>query len=229
MGGLPLPRKNPFMAQGLVPGITLRLDVSAGKDGETHTTRVEDVSESHITILVPMRGLRPRPFGAGTLVHAQYFHQQKRWMFVTEVEGHSADGMFEYLRLPGVIDNSERRANFRLPTAIKPESVYRLVVDAETEEPELIEGTVVDLSEGGCLLSTRSFALPGERFGMHAILPEAGEINARMRVTFVREPQPGNRNRRLHFAFTDISRADRDIIARYMMRRQLEMRRRGQL
>ena len=99
MGGLPLPRKNPFMAQGLVPGITLRLDVSAGKEGETHTTRVEDVSESHITILVPMRGLRPRPFGAGTLVHAQYFYQQKRWMFVTEVAGHSADGMFEYLRL----------------------------------------------------------------------------------------------------------------------------------
>lgn len=229
MGGLPSPRKNRFMAQGLLPGITLRLDVSAGNNGETHVTRVEDVSDSHIAILVPMRGLRPRPFGAGTLVHAQYFHQQKRWMFVTEVEGHSEDGMYEYLRLPGSIENSERRHNFRLPAAIKPESVYRLVVDADTEEPELIEGTIVDLSEGGCCLSTRSLGLPGERLGLHAILPEAGEIRARMRVNFVRDPMPGNRNRRLHCEFTDISRADRDIIARYMMRRQLEMRRRGQL
>jgi len=229
MGASPSPRKNPFVAQGLLPGITLRLDVSSGKNGETHVTRVEDVTGSHIAILVPMRGLRPRPFAAGTLMHAQYFHQQKRWMFVTEVEGHSTDGMFEYLRLPGSIENSERRRSFRLPAAIKPDEVYRLVVDSETDEPELIEGTIVDLSEGGCCLSTRSFALPGERLGIKAELPEAGRIQARMRVAFVRDPQPGNRNRRLHCEFTDISRADRDIIARYMMRRQLEMRRRGQL
>lgn len=228
MGALPLRRKNPFMAQGLLPGITLRLDVSSGGEGESHVTRVEDVAGS-IAILVPMRGLRPRPFPTGTLIHAKYIHQQKRWMFLTEVEGHSDDGMFEYLRLPAAIESTERRRNFRLPSAIRPESVYRLVVDADEDEPELLEGTIVDLSEGGCCFSTRSFAMPGERLGLHAALPEAGEIHARMRITFVRDPQPGNRNRRLHCEFTDISRMHRDIIARYMMRRQLEMRRRGQL
>ena len=228
MGASPSPRKNPFMAQGLLPGTTLRLDVSSGGEGETHVTRVDDV-DGRIAILVPMRGLRPRPFSAGTLVHAHYMHQRKRWMFVTEVEGHSDDGLFEYLRLPGAIESTERRRNFRLPAAIRPESLYRLVVDSETDEPDLLEGTVVDLSEGGCCISTRSFAAPGERLGLQAILPEAGEIQARMRVTFVRDPQPGSRNRRLHCEFTDISRAHRDVIARYMMRRQLEMRRRGQL
>ena len=228
MGASPSQRKNPFMAQGLLPGITLRLDVSSGAAGETHVTRVEEV-DGRIAILVPMRGLRPRPFATGTLVHAHYVHQQKRWMFITEVEGHSDDGMFEFLRLPAAIESTERRRNFRLPSAIRPESIYRLVVDAETEDPELIEGTVVDLSEGGCCISTRSLAIPGERLGLHAILPEAGEIHARLRVNFIRDPQPGNRNRRLHCEFTDISRAHRDVIARYMMRRQLEMRRRGQL
>ena len=228
MGGLPLQRKNPFMAQGLMPGITIRLDVSSGGEGETHVTRVEGVEEN-IAILVPMRGLRPRPFTAGTLVHAHYVHQQKRWMFVTEVEGHSSDGMFEYLRLPAAIESTERRRNFRLPAAIRPESIYRIVVDAETEEPELLEGTVVDLSEGGCCISTRSFAIPGERLGLNALLPEAGDIQARMRINTVRDPERGNRNRRLHCEFTDISRVHRDVIARYMMRRQLEMRRRGQL
>lgn len=228
MGASPSQRKNPFMAQGLLPGITLRLDVSSGEAGETHVTRVEEV-DGRIAILVPMRGLRPRPFATGTLVHAHYIHQQKRWMFITEVEGHSDDGMFEFLRLPAAIESTERRRNFRLPSAIRPESIYRLVVDAETEDPELIEGTVVDLSEGGCCISTRSLAIPGERLGLHAILPEAGEIHARLRVNIIRDPQPGNRNRRLHCEFTDISRAHRDVIARYMMRRQLEMRRRGQL
>ncbi|MEO8538499.1 MAG: PilZ domain-containing protein [bacterium] len=217
------------MAQGLLPGITLRLDVSAGSEGETYVTRVEDVDPTRIAILVPMRGLRPRPFTAGTLMHAHYIHQQKRWMFVTEVEGHSEDGLYEFLRLPGAVESTERRRNFRLPTAIKPMSIYRLLVDVDADEEEPLEGTIVDLSEGGVCFSTRAFAQPGERLGVQALLPEAGEINARMRVNYIREPSPGNRNRRLHCEFTDISRADRDTIARYMMRRQLEMRRRGQL
>ncbi len=229
MGGLSLPRKNPFMTQGLQPGITLRLDVSAGRHGESHVTRVEDIDGERIAILVPMRGLRPRPFPAGTLVHAYYIFQQKRWRFVTEVEGHSPDGMYEYLRLPPAIESTERRRNYRLPAAIRPETVYRMVIEADSTEEVEIEGTIVDISEGGCCLSTRAYAAPGERLGLHAILPEAGSIRARMRVTFVREPAPGNRNNRLHCEFTDISRADRDVIARYMMRRQLEMRRRGQL
>ncbi len=229
MGGLPSQRKNPFMAQGLLPGVTLRLDVSSGGNGESHVTRVEDVDDERIAILVPMRGLRPRPFPTGTLVHAHYIHQRKRWIFVSEVQGHSEDGMYEFLRLPGDIESTERRANFRLPAAIRPEAIYRMVVDADTDEPDLIEGTIVDLSEGGLCLSTRSSALPGERFGLQATLPEAGEIQARLRITSVDEPAPGNRNRRLHMQFTDISRGHRDVIARYMMRRQLEMRRRGQL
>ncbi|MGE3076056.1 MAG: flagellar brake protein [Dehalococcoidia bacterium] len=216
------------MAQGLLPGITLRLDVSSGGAGETHVTRIEDV-EDRIAILVPMQGLRPRPFSAGTLIHAHYIHQQKRWRFVTEVEGHSEDGMFEYLRLPAVIESTERRRNFRLPAAIRPDSIYRIVEDAEMEGPQVLEGTIVDLSEGGCCISTRDFGQVGERLGMHANLPEAGEVQARMRVNTVRDPERGNRNRRLHCEFTEITRLHRDVIARYMMRRQLEMRRRGQL
>jgi len=38
------------MAQGLLPGITLRLDVSSGEAGETHVTRVEEV-DGRIAIL----------------------------------------------------------------------------------------------------------------------------------------------------------------------------------
>lgn len=229
--GASLPqRKNPFMAQGLLPGITLRLDVSSGREGETHVTRVEDVDNERIAILVPMRGLRPRPFPSGTLVHAHYIHQRKRWLFVTEVVGHSPDGLHEYLRLPGAVESMERRRTYRLPVAIKPESLYRLVIDAaEPSSEEPLDGIIVDLSEGGCCITSRKLVLAGERLGLHAILPGAGEIHARLRVTGVREPAPGNRMHRVHCEFTDISRAGRDVIARYMMRRQLEMRRRGQL
>jgi c-di-GMP-binding flagellar brake protein YcgR len=230
--GAPAPRpKNPFMAQGLLPGTALRIDVSARDGDESYATRIEDVDGEHVAILVPMRGLKPRPLPVGTLVRAAYIFRNKRWRFVTEVAGHSEDGAWEYLRLPAFIDCHERRRNYRLQVAIKPSRIYRLVVPSG-DEPETeveIDGTIVDLSESGCCIASKAFAMPGERLGLEATLPEAGDIAVRARVVFVREPERGYRMRRIHCEFLDMPRAQRDLIARYLMRRQLEMRRRGQL
>lgn len=233
MGASPHQRKNPYMVQGLLPGLTLRMALSRREDADALVTRVEDVSDERIEVLVPMQKLRPRPLAAGTIVHAAYVHQRKRFRFVTEVLGHSADGELEYLRAPGLIESSERRGTFRLETSIKPSSLYRLVIDpnnmSEDDQPN-IEGTVVDLSEGGLCFSTPAALQAGERLGIQAAVGEAGaDIRARMLVTSVDEPRMGQRNRRVHCKFTDISVADKDKVARYLMRRQIEMRRRGQL
>ncbi len=228
--GAPAPRpENPFMAQGLLPGTALRIEVSNHEGSESYATRIEDVDAEKVAVLVPMRGLNPRPLPSGTLVRSVYIYRQKRWRFVTEVIGHSPDGTIEYLRLPPFIDCHERRRNYRLQVAIKPDRIYRLLVqDGETAEQEL-DGTIVDLSESGCCIASKAFALAGERIGLEATLPEAGPIAVRARVITVREPEPGYRMRRLHCEFLEMSRAQRDLIARYLMRRQLEMRRRGQL
>lgn len=232
MGDSLQPRKNPFMAQGLIPGVRLRLDVTVGDQQESHVTAVEDVSSSDIAILTPMKQLRSRAFAAGTLVHASYIHDRKRFRFVSEFTGISSDGAVSHLRLPATIEVIERRSSFRLQTAIRPLAIYRLVIDGQNlpEDPSnQIEATVADISEGGLCLTTRQPVRTGERLGFHAALPEAGEIRARLRVTDVDEPAKGNLTRRVHCQFTDISLADCDRIARYLMRRQLELRRRGQL
>jgi c-di-GMP-binding flagellar brake protein YcgR len=78
-------------------------------------------------------------------------------------------------------------------------------------------------------LSTPARLSSGERLGVQASLGNDVEFTARMQITSVDDPPTGNRNRRVHCRFTDISRADREKVARYLMRRQLEMRRRGQL
>jgi c-di-GMP-binding flagellar brake protein YcgR len=230
--GAPAPQpKNPFMAQGLIPGTTMRIEVSSRDEVETFATRIEEVDAEKIAILVPMKGLRPRPLAAGTLVRSVYIFRQKRWRFVTEVIGHSPDGAWEYLRLPAFIDCHERRRNYRLQVAIKPSRIYRLVVPAEGEPPteQEFDGTIVDLSESGCCIAAKVFAMVGERLGIEATLPEAGDIAVRARIVGVREPERGYRMRRLHCEFLEMPRAQRDLIARYLMRRQLEMRRRGQL
>lgn len=229
--GAPAPRpKNPFMAQGLLPGTALRIEVSTREGAETYATRIEDVDAEQIAILVPMRGLRPRPLPVGTLVRSIYIYRQKRWRFLTEVIGHSPDGTWEYLRLPADIDCNERRRNYRLQVAIKPARVYRILVNPDQpESADDIDGTIVDLSEGGCCIASKAFAMAGERIGIEAHLPEAGDIAVRARIVAIREPERGYRMRRLHCEFIDPPRAMRDLIARYLMRRQLEMRRRGQL
>ncbi|MBA4181005.1 MAG: hypothetical protein C0506_10495 [Anaerolinea sp.] len=233
MGASLPPRKNPFMAQGLIPGVVLRLDVTVHGQRESHVTAVEDVTEDGIAVLTPMKQLRARPFATGTLVHASYINGRRQWKFVTEFSGTSPDGAVSHLRLPAVVESSERRSAYRLETAVRPLAIYRLVINshetARAEGADSIQATIVDLSEGGLCFTSRQSFVRGERLGLQAELPNAGQIHARLRVTAVDEPERGNVNRRMHCQFTDISLTDRDRIARYLMRRQLEMRRRGQL
>jgi c-di-GMP-binding flagellar brake protein YcgR len=232
MGALSQPRKNPFVAHGLVPGVTLRLEVSVRDHVESYVTRVEAVDAERISVLVPMARLQLRPLSAGTVVHATYDYRKKRWSFISEVIGHSVDSTLEYLQSPITIESRERRTSFRLETALRPRSLYRLVVDMETvsgDDAAEIEATVVDLSEGGICLSSRSAFRSGERLGIQLELPRLGRIHARMRVISIDEPRASQLNRRVHCIFTEIGLSDRDRVARYLMHRQLEMRRRGQL
>jgi c-di-GMP-binding flagellar brake protein YcgR len=158
--------------------------------------------------------------------------QKKRWSFDSEVMGNSPDGSVQYLRMPTGLESTERRGAFRLATSIKPSSLYRLIIDKDAmpdDEDANVAGIVVDLSEGGLCLSSSARIERGERLGIQASLGEGIEFTARMQVTMVDNPSEGQRNRRIHCQFTDISRGDKDRVAKFLIRRQLEMRRRGQI
>ncbi len=232
MGASPQARNDRFSASGLVPGVPMRLEVSVGDHVECFATRVEEIGPGTMAVLVPMVRLRTRPLSKGTLVHAEYIFRNRRCRFITEVAGHSADGLHDLLYLPAAIDTIERRQHYRLQTALRPRALYRLVVgpeDTPGEDAALEDCTIVDLSEGGICLSTRVRLDESERLGIQFHLPGAGDISARLRVLSVDEPAKGKLNLRVHCIFADIRLSDRDRIARYLMRRQLEMRRRGQL
>ncbi|MGE5596191.1 MAG: flagellar brake protein [Hyphomicrobiales bacterium] len=233
MGTSSPPRKNPFRAEGLVPGLSLRVEVYVGNEVQTYATRVEHIDEDRMTVLVPMHRLQPRPLPSGKVLHCEYFFRQRRWRFATETAGWTPDHNFQYLAMPAGVEDADRRSYFRLATTIKPISVYRMVIDrhlaAKDEEPTELNCTIVDLSEGGLCLSSRTPVPVGEWLGLHCDLPQSGELRARLRVVADDPPAPGNRNHRVHCVFADIGLSDRDKIARFLMRRQLEMRRRGQI
>jgi c-di-GMP-binding flagellar brake protein YcgR len=203
-----------------------------GDHVECYATRLEGLQGDMLAVLVPMVRLQSRRLAAGSAVRAEYLFRNRRCRFVTRVLGHSADGLEEFLSLPGSIETVEHRQYFRLQTALRPLSVFRLVVDSQRGQDDndrLNECTIIDLSEGGACLSSQAIVREGERLGMQFHLPRVGRINTRMRVLRIDDPGSGKRNRRMHCMFTDIRLSDRDLIARYLMARQLEMRRRGQL
>ena len=221
MDALSQRRKNPYMAQELVPGLTLRLATSRREDAEFLVTRLERVSDTSLGMLVPMLKLRQTPLTVGSRVHGAYVYKKKRWSFVTEVTGNSWDGTVQYLRLPEDVQCSERRGSFRLETAIKPSCLYRLIIDEDAipdDEDANVAGIIVELSEGGLCLSSSARIAKGERLSIQASLGEGLEFTARMQVTMVDDPSAGQRNRRIHCQFTDISRGDRDRVAKYLIR-----------
>lgn len=234
MGASQPPRNNPFKAQGLEAGLTIRVEAMVGRQVQTYATVLDEVEDETLRVLVPMHRLQPHPFPSGPILHCEYFFRDRRWRFATEAQPWSPGTDVQYLAHPAGIEDADRRDYFRLHTALKPISVYRVLLDTEnlaSAAPPALEltCTVVDLSEGGLCLSSRTPAAVGEWLGIHAELPQAGELKARMRVVSVSEPSYGNRNYRIHCVFADITLAERDKIARFLMRRQLEMRRLGQL
>ncbi|MBI2764430.1 MAG: PilZ domain-containing protein [Chloroflexi bacterium] len=195
---------------------------------DTYSTCIEEITESGIAVLVPIRNLKVTPLPLGGVFRAVYSVDRQGYQFTTRVIGTAK--ACDVLSLPRRIDSTDRRNAYRLDTALQPSSVYRLVIDGENQESMLpLEGTLVDLSEGGLCLSTRQPVNAGERLGIEVALPEVGVLLARMRVISVDYPRYGYRNHQVHCMFLDLPRQGRDLIARYLMKRQLELRRLGQL
>ena len=230
MGGWLRPRKNPFQAQGLEPGTNLRLELQVRDQPETLVTTVEEVDGDHILVLVPMAHQRRMHVPSGSLIHAEYTRGRQRYRFVTEGLGPTADGTLDRLSTPARIEVSDRRRSFRLDTILRPSSVYRVVLDSETATaPELIGCTIVDISEGGVRLSSRTSAAVGELLGLDITLPESQRLVARMKVVSAHEPPGGRLNWRLHCEFANLARHDRDTIARFLLQRQRRLLAEGRL
>lgn len=199
---------------------------------ETYATLVEEIEDDRLTVLSPIQRMRVRTVPRGVTVHALYTYEKRFYGFVTESLGASPDEELQYLLPPELIESTDRRDAFRLEESLRPKSVYRLIVDpARSEEPGglVLKCTIRDISEGGVCLSSRHPAVEGEWLGVHIELPAVGDLKLRLRVVSIEEPAKDQLNYRLHCVFVDLARFERDRIARYLMKRQLDLRHRGRL
>ncbi|MDZ7729050.1 MAG: flagellar brake protein [Dehalococcoidia bacterium] len=215
---------------GIVPGLNIQLELTVGNRTELYPSRIEEIADETIGVLVPMQRLKRRPLPGGSIVRVTFVHGERRRRFVSEVTGHSSDGMIDYLAMPADVEDNDRRGSYRLDTALAPESLFRLFVVEEDDDRDVsIKASVVNMSEGGLCFTTRADVRAGERLAIQLELPTSGTLNARLRVIDVEDPNRNRWSRRVHCKFTNLSHRERDLIARFLMKRQLELRRRGQL
>lgn len=228
--GSSLPRpENPFQAHGLRPGSPLVLEFAVGELLESHITVLDEVGRDLIAVLRPLVKREPRPLPLGARVFAFWQHEGKPYKFDTDVVQNSKTADIDFLNRPLSIQQGERRSFFRLQTILRPVELYRLVVDGNENEKLARVTTIVDLSEGGVCMAARVPFAEGERLGLRLDLPGIGQITTRVIVRSVQAPPPGFRNWRTHCQFVGLAATARDSITRYLISRQLELGRKGQL
>ncbi len=227
--GISLPRpENPFQEQGLRPGLTLSLRVNTGDTVTNSITLVDEIGDQCLSVLRSMSKLPANALPSGAPVRATYYHDGKRWGFVSSVLP-SRHPELEFLAMPTAVEPDERRGAYRLATAYRPIELFRLVVQGASGVDLARITTVVDISEMGACLSTRATIAVGERLGIRFELPNKAEITARMVVRSIQPPAPGLRNHRIHCEFLAIPAETQSAIARFVMARQVELSRSGQI
>jgi len=215
---------------GLAAGSRIQMEVHTSRGMEEHVSQVESVRGAVVEVQVPISQRQQRPLQLGAKVIASYSNHGKTGQFTARVAGHSRDGTSVYLESAAPLQARDRRDGFRLQMPMTPKNVRRLVPGTAEPEwrPDNAEYTVVDISEGGACLHTTSDTAAGETVELLIDLYEQGELTAHLKVLNVEEHE-GYRLRRLHCRLADLSRTDRNRIARFLVRKQIELRRSGRL
>jgi c-di-GMP-binding flagellar brake protein YcgR len=227
--GISLPRpEHRFRHQGLRPGLAITLHVESGDVVSNSITLVDEIGEERFAVLRSMSKLPADALPPGADVRVTYHHDGRRWGFDSKVLM-SRHPELEFLTMPEAIEPAERREAYRLSTALKPVELFRLVVQGASGTDLARATTVVDVSELGICLSSRASIAPGERLGIRFELPGKTEIVARMVVRSIQPPAPGLRNHRVRCEFLSMPADTRSAIARFVMARQAELSRTGQL
>lgn len=232
MGRLWRGQENRWSSFGLKPGVKLHIEAQRGSRLEPVATRLEELTGEGLHILQPMRGRERTRIEPAERLHVMYGHAEKHYHFNSQWLGSETSGELHLIALPAHIEPFERRRWFRLVTFIRPAAVFRAGVTGQRAlQPGglLLDADIVDLGEGGMCLSSRHPARAGEVLGVNASLQECGYLRSRVTVVAVERPQPGQRSYRLHCAFTDFDGSERERVARFVLWRQLEMRKRGRL
>lgn len=209
------------------PGVAARLEL--GSENEVYGTTIEDVADSSILVLAPLKGEANLPVRDGTPITLVVERRNNPYLFDTTVVHTVDEEGKRFLRLTRPADNAGRqpRAVVRIPTLLEAQ-VWALDADGATHGAPLT-GTLLDLSQGGAqvmlkdelpleqeLLIRVQLTKGGERLTLYGTVRRIAAATANGLKTF-----------RYGVQFEKLDRRIQDVIAKYLIVRERELLRKG--
>jgi len=208
-------------------GTRVRIRRADVPEAGTFSTRVEEVDETRIVVQPPFVQGSPVSWPPGTRVELEVNRTQQPgqglYRSVTVVLGKGSGPLgFVYLQKPEEWQRVQAREFFRVPAML----AVQVRAVGQEEGPWMI-GQTRDVSGGGCLLVLGQPFSVGDTVEIVLSLPE-GRVSAKGTVKRSEKVEESGGNLwSLGVAFTDIAERDRDVIIRFALKRQIELRRKG--
>ncbi|MGI5835584.1 MAG: flagellar brake protein [Chloroflexota bacterium] len=201
------------------------------KEAEGYSSRVEDVLHDAIVVSMPMhqQSLVPLPLKSEV---AAYFHREGARYYFRAVVGAKENIPFPvlYLTNVGEVKKEERRSHVRIEALLEP--IEMVIVNSEiSESGNKCPSLVVNISAGGLGLVCRGQLPVGGNVHIVLDLPNNfGRLDVNARVVRCEAVELGGvRKWRAGVAFKELSRADQDRVAAFVLFQQRLLRRRGLL
>lgn len=215
----------------LVVNRNITLVVPEGRNAGRYPSRIEDVGADAVVVAAPTRKGAVLRLSEGDVVRVQVPQQDAVYAFDTAVE---AVIMYPFpmlqLARPVEIEREQRRRYVRVDASLparyrppNPEAMKRLAP---------YKGTTVNVSGGGALIMTLQYhkALDvGSQVDVELELPNYKVSAKGVVVRMSTERGQAGKSQRIAVEFKDIDERQRDMLVKYVLQRQLELRRKGLL
>ncbi|MGE5573684.1 MAG: flagellar brake protein [Bacteroidota bacterium] len=210
----------------------ITLVVLGGRNAGSYPSRVEDIGFDAVVVAAPTRKGVVLRLSEGDEVRVETVQEDAVYKFKTIVEMVIVHP-FPMLQLakPDEIVRDQRRRFARVNVSLPAR--YRCLDHRARERVVPHKATATNVSGGGALIVTwqsRPDLKVGSEVDVELELPD-GKVHAKGVVVRVStgETDEAGRVQQIAVEFKDIDERQRDTLARYVLQRQLELRRRGLL
>jgi len=212
------------------PGQNVSIRVLAGAHEGTYASLVEGYQPQGILVGAPFKGGVPLPLDKGTAVRVYYHDERTMYSFRTRVVDrawHPRPTLL--LAEPEEIERIQRRRFVRLQINLPVRYCLLNEQRGHDAEPEVREAACEDISAGGLLLVCPQGLTKGAELDLEVELEPDVPLWLVGRVVRVVEHPGPERPGRYGVEFIGVTAADRDLITRFIFRKQRELRRLGLL
>ena len=196
------------------------------RESEFYDSRIEDIDDERIVISLPTRKSTPMPTTRGSLLRVSALLPDGRVSFESKIQGIITKPIYMLIiNMPEILSHEQVRHFYRVPVHLRVK-VFLLDNLNKTDGDDTItyeEGSVDDISGGGCRLTTQAELHVGNNITLDftgSAIDNVGCIQCNViRVS----PKSGNKII-ASLKFYELDDLIEDRIVRYVFRRQLELK-----